>query len=137
MGFSPHTPSELTAVYGFVVTVSVRARQLLYYPDDTISFLITTGSSIQTITLTVSPHYLQISTSTSNTRFKRCAHVIDALRSSGLIPEVRHLTWPSFLCPDHRTLPMLDTCYSAQTRRDNAPVYPDSAKVCNEFIAED
>jgi hypothetical protein len=38
-----------------------------------------------------------------------------------VVSEVRHLTWPSCPCPDHRALPLLDTCYSAQTRRDTVP----------------
>ena len=47
-------------------------------------FSITTGSSMQAITLTVPPHSRHVSMSILKTRFNRWAQVIDAQRSAGV-----------------------------------------------------
>ena len=48
-------------------------------------FSITTGSSMQAIILTWPPQLLQISMSMLKTRFKRCAQVMAARRSAGVL----------------------------------------------------
>ena len=45
--------------------------------------LITAGSSMHAITFICPPQVSQVSMSILNTRFKRCAHVIDAWRLTG------------------------------------------------------
>ncbi len=47
-------------------------------------FSITTGSSMQAMILTAPPQARQVSMSMPNTRFRRCAHVIEARRSPGV-----------------------------------------------------
>jgi len=47
-------------------------------------FSITTGSSMQAMILTAAPQARQVSMSMPNTRFRRCAHVIETRRSPGV-----------------------------------------------------
>ena len=46
--------------------------------------MITTGSSMQAITLTAPPRSRQVSMSILKTRFRRCAQLIEARRSAGV-----------------------------------------------------
>ena len=59
-------------------------------------FSITTGSSMQAMILTAPPQARQVSMSMLNTRFRRCAQVIDARRSLGV-----------FSCPSAHALGLL------------------------------
>lgn len=74
--------ARLEAEPGFQASARVRPPRLLFRWVSI--FSITAGSSMQAMTFTAPPQWLQVSISMWNTHLSRCDQVIDARRSTGV-----------------------------------------------------